>query len=236
MRAAAPGGRRAAAAHRDADPVAAIRPRRQVHRPAAVLEGFAGEGGAHGRHHLGDPRPPLARRHAIELELLAHVAPGHDQVHPPPRQVVEDEQVLGQADGVVERRDQRGHAEADVGGARRHGGDDGERAGQIAVGGAVVLRNGDADAAEPVGPLGHLERGRIAVGQGGAGEVRVAEVEPHREQHAVSPLRVRAVAAGRPRLDAGDGRRRPALALYRYCVSDLSRRAGRLTGKFPMSV
>ena len=58
-----------------------------------------------------------------------------------------------------------------------------QRARQVAVVGAVVLGHGDGHAAEPVGPLDHLERRRVAVGHRHAAEVGIAEVEAEAEEH-----------------------------------------------------
>src|SRR5436309_1349628 len=58
------------------------------------------------------------------------------------------------------------------------------RAGQVAVRRAVVLGDGDAHAAQAVGPLGHVESSGVPLGVRRAGEGGVAEVESQSEEQA----------------------------------------------------
>jgi hypothetical protein len=141
----------------------------------------------------------LAHLHVEHLELLGHVATGDDQVDAALAEVVEHDHVFGEAERVVERRDERRDDEADVRGARRHRRQHRDRAREIAVGGPVVLGDGDAHAAQAVSPLRHLEGRRVAVGRGRAGDLGVAEVEAQAEQHALThPARAGHAPGARP--------------------------------------
>ena len=164
--------------------------RRHLHGAAPVLERLAAERGLQRGDDLGHPLGPLVHGHAVHGELLGHVAGGDDEVDAAAAEVVEHDEVLGEAERVVERRDERGDDEAHVLRAGRHRREHRERAREVAVGRAVVLGDGDAHAAQPVGPLGHVEGGRVAVGRRGAGERGVAEVEAEPEEgHAAAARR-----------------------------------------------
>ena len=88
----------------------------------------------------------------------------------------------------MKRGDHGGEVEAHIRGAGGHGGGDGQRAREVAVLGPVVLGDDDADGAQPIGPLGHLDTRLVPVRHGNPGEGRIPEVEAQREHRCHLPL------------------------------------------------
>ncbi len=78
------------------------------HGPAAVLEGLAGPRGPQGLEHLDDRRHTVRQLLAEHRELVGHVPVRDDQLEPTPTELVDHRGVLGDAQRVVEGRDQGG--------------------------------------------------------------------------------------------------------------------------------
>jgi hypothetical protein len=104
------------------------------------------------------------------------VAEADADLHPSAAQVVEDGEVLGQPDRVVERQQADIAGEPHVPGASRHGGGARDPRGQVAVVHEVVLGEPDQVEAQGVEPGHLLEDGGVEVGRTHPGFRRIAEV------------------------------------------------------------
>jgi hypothetical protein len=121
---------------------------------------------------------PVVHRH-----LLGPV-PGPDhEVDPSAAHQVEDGEVLGEADRVVQRQDERGDQQAQLAGPPGDGGGHHERRGAVPVVGAVVLRQRHHGEAVVLGPGALLER-RPVQGLGRRSERRCPQVVAQRQPHA----------------------------------------------------
>jgi hypothetical protein len=105
-------------------------------------------------HERGPVREALAER----AELHCYVAAGQDRNQAPAADHVDHREVLGDADRVVQRRDQRGDHDAHAPRARGDRRREHQRRGQVAVGRAVVLGDAHAVEAHAVRPGALLER------------------------------------------------------------------------------
>ena len=122
------------------------------------------------------PRP-------TELCVLVGQVPEPERVrHPTPAEVVEDGDVLGQSQRVVQIRDKRRHCDRDPrrsrGERRRHQ----HRTREVAVGRTVVLRQHQGVLAVGVEVLRLLHRPREQFAAGGGGGAWSSEVESSREE------------------------------------------------------
>ena len=126
---------------------------------------------------------------AGHLELLGAVPRTGDGPHPAATQMVEDHQLLGDPDRVVQRQDDAPRART---GIRSVAPDDrrrrGDRRGQPAVVEAVVLRDHREVEAVLVGPAELLHRSRVDVGLRRRAVDRRPEVVPHREEGIATPF------------------------------------------------
>ena len=130
----APGRRLAGAAEGDGWSARRRRGGRDPHGAPPVLEGLAGPGLLEHGDGLGGAPGPFVHGRAEHLELGAHVPVGEGEVEAAVAQQVDDGDVLGQSQRVVERRDHGRHADAQVRRARRHRRSYGQRAGEVPVG------------------------------------------------------------------------------------------------------
>ena len=168
------------------------RRRRDVHRAPVVLERLARPRRLERADRLAHARRPLRHRDVEHGELVAHVPARDDQVEATFAQEIDDGDVLGEAERVVERHDQRHDVDPDGGGARRDRRRHRQRAREVAVVGAVVLRQTEEHPTEPVGPLGHVEGRPVPVGHRHAGEGGIAQIETDAEhRHGRQGIRTR---------------------------------------------
>ncbi len=154
-----PAGRgRGRAAHEQARPLRARRPRRDPDPAAPVLERLARPGRPQHGDALLDQGGPLVHAPVEHRHLLGAVAGAEHEVDAAAAGEVEHRQVLGQADRVVQRHDQRRHEDAQragpAGDRRRHH----QRAGAVAVVGPVVLGQRRHQEAVLLGPGALVER------------------------------------------------------------------------------
>ena len=182
----------------------ARRPRRDHDGAAPPVEGLAGPGLAqHAQVLLGDGAPP-ADVDVGHLELGRPVAEAGHQGEAAPTGEVEGGDLLGEADGVVQWKEQGVHHH--VGTAGRPEDQPGERGRGRHEVDPVVLRDGDRGEAPLVGPPRHLEALAVLLGVGDRAERRAPHVEPDRGHcgHRRPPAR----AGGDPRTGTSRDRSR----------------------------
>ena len=170
------GGRDRAAAVEEERVRLRVRRRRHPHAAPLVLELLAGPG----LQQHPDPRLEVApaRRHGSPEQrvLLGPVAQADRVADPTGAEVVEDREVLGQAQRLVEVDQQRADRDRDPRGHRRHRRRDRHRRGQVAVVGGVVLGEHQRVEAGLVDVRRLLERAgveRLPLGGVGAGRPEV---------------------------------------------------------------
>jgi hypothetical protein len=178
----AAGGNLAAAAHGDLRSTRLARSRSHPDRATADFERLAGPGRAQRLDHLDRATGALGHRTTEHGELALHVAVGDDEIEPAATDLIDDGDVFCQTDGIVEGRDQRSDVDSHVRRARGDRRGQRQRARQVTVRRAVMLRQHDGQEAVPISPLRHLDRGLIPVCGGNLGERWVAQIEPYSEQ------------------------------------------------------
>ena len=137
------------------------RARRDVHLTAAKREALAAPGPLHRFDAFLDQAPAILQRDAEHAKLRGEVAAGHGHLGAAAADEIEDREVLGDADRVVQGQDQRLHADAHALRARGRGGRQHERRRQVAVVVAVVLGQHQGAEAVAVGPGDLLEGGGV---------------------------------------------------------------------------
>ena len=128
-------------------------------------------------------RAPLRLRHAHHLELLEPVSRGDAEVEAPAAEGVDHGHLLGEAQRVVQRRQQDGRAEAHPRRAHRHRPEHRHQPGQVALVGEVVLGQPRRAEAEGVGPGDLLERLGVQRRRVALPLLRVAHVVPDVDLH-----------------------------------------------------
>ena len=128
-------------------------------------------------------RAPLRLRHAHHLELLEPVSRGDSQVEAPAAEGVDHGHVLGEAQRVVQRRQQYRRAEAHPPRAHGHRAEHRHQPGQVALVGEVVLGQPRRAEAEGVGPGDLLERLGVQRRRLAPPLLRVAHVVPDVDLH-----------------------------------------------------
>jgi hypothetical protein len=118
---------------------------------------------------------PVVHRH-----LLGPVPGADHEVDPAAAHQVEDGEVLGEADRVVQGQDERGDQHAQLAGPPGDGGGHHQRRGAVPVVGSVVLRQRHHGEAVVLGPGALLER-RPVQGRGRRPERRCPQVVAQRE-------------------------------------------------------
>src|SRR5207244_4652566 len=124
-------------------------------------------------------QPPARRaldpRH---LELLAAVSHAGDEAQAPAGDERRRRELLGEPDRIVQRDEDGGHVDGEPLRARGDRRRQGHRRRHVAVLDAVALRDRDHVETPRVGPLAHVEAGRVLPLVPGAGEGRHAQIEP----------------------------------------------------------
>ena len=116
---------------------------------------------------------------AVELVLDRSIADAEHDQDPTLADVVEGDEVLGEADRVIQRQQRGTDHDRRVLGDRRHGGSHREGRRQVAVVGAVVLGDHERRAPVLIGPRRHLDGGAMQRGALLGAAPRCSEVEPH---------------------------------------------------------
>ncbi|MEZ5144121.1 MAG: hypothetical protein R2726_16615 [Acidimicrobiales bacterium] len=193
---------------------------RDLDGDAVVLEGLARPRLQHHVEALVHASAALLPLPTEQLVLDRPVAEPGDDGDAPTRQQVEHGDVLGQADGIVQRQQQGRHVHRD---ARRPAGDGGphhQRGGQEPVLGGVVLGQHQQVDRTLIGPLGHVEgRGVEAPRIGGLHARRPhVEADDAHGHDGRSPLSWRPVGADPGNLEHVLVRRAWAVAAFRRGV------------------
>ncbi len=129
----------------------------------------------HGNPLVGQGDAPRDRQ-AEAAELVRRIAHADADLHPSTADVVENREILGQPDGVVERQQADVTGEPDAPGARRHRRSDRNPGREISVLDEMMFREPDQIESEPVEPR-HLVHDRgIQVLMAHAGGRRVAKI------------------------------------------------------------
>ena len=128
---------------------------------------------------LAEAAQALAPVDAVPGELVAGVALAEPDVDAAVRQHVERGDVLGEADGVVQRQQQEVEADPHPFRPGGDGGGEGDDRRRVAVVGEVVLGEPDGVVAERLGVLDEREFVAVDVGEGSSPGRRVAEAEHH---------------------------------------------------------
>ena len=125
---------------------------------ALEREALAGPRAAQDLHGIHRPRQALGERDAEHAELLGTPGDAEAERQPALAELVDDGRVLGQPQGIVQRRQDDAGAQPDPIGGRGEGRQHRQQRGQVSVRGAVVLAHPGGVEAQRLGEADQLER------------------------------------------------------------------------------
>ena len=137
---------------------------RDANALAPVVKWLAGPGFEQGFEALVHEASAIVPGLARGVVLHRSIAQARHETEAPAADEIEDGDVLGQADRVVEGHEERADVDPDALGPGDDHGGQGERGGEPAVFGAVVLLEIDGLEAALLGVDRHLDRGFVALG------------------------------------------------------------------------